>query len=73
MADKIYCQLSVQKSVLQRMKYRGNFLTAVTDIVQMSKISTALNLKMRAELESAWLPFTNPEYVIHVRRNINAA
>lgn len=61
MADKTYCQLSVQKSVLQRLKYRGNFLTAVMDIVQMRKISTALNLKMRAELESAWLPFTKPE------------
>lgn len=61
MVDKTYCQLSVQKSVLQGLKYRGYSLTAVTDIVQMRKISTALHLKMRAELESAWLPFTNPE------------
>lgn len=51
MADKTYCQLSMQKPVSRRMKYRGSFLTAVRDTVQMSKISTARNLRMRAELE----------------------
>lgn len=61
MADLTYCQLSMQKPVSQRMKYRGNFLSTVMDVVHISKVATAWNLKVRAELESAWLPFTNPE------------